>query len=465
MEKKHVYQLKISLDEIQPTIWRRIQVPADTSLFQLHFILQLTMGWTNSHLHEYQIDGHTYGDPDNDEFNEFDIRDERDYQLQQVLPTTGLEFSYLYDFGDSWQHTLLLEAVLDVDDAPPSPACLDGARACPPEDVGGIYGYEEFLTAISDPDHPEHEDYLMWAGKKTDPEAFDREAVDRTIKNVERSEMVRVYQRYYSTEKGPELKLYQAVSTWLESLDAAQQAQIRNLPVRQDAVTLLTYVNDNRISGTQGTGNFPLKAIREVAPHFVQKLVLEEKIGDRVRKIRSADDVWPIYFLHALYHTGGLMTGGSGRRFNLTLKGLRFLQSEPAVQVWYLLESWWFHTNWLIAYPISGMGDRLPYDFQYYTLHQLLTYPAEKPILFQDFADHLIQVTNLKWSAPDAKHARRSLRNAIERMVIDRLEDFRAVQPASEDEWIGQHRISHVKSFTLTKTGRGLLQALAGDLF
>jgi hypothetical protein len=463
MEKKHIYQFKISLDKVQPSIWRRIQVPAETSLFKLHFILQLTMGWTNSHLHEYRIDGRVYGNPNNDEFDEFDIQDERDYQLQQVLPEAGVEFSYLYDFGDSWQHTLFLEAILDADDAPPSPACLGGARACPPEDVGGIYGYEEFLEAIQDTNHPEHESYLTWAGGQFDPEAFDREAVDHTIKNVERSEMVRVYQRYYSGESGPELTLYQTVSKWMEGLDEAQRSQLQELPIRQDAVTLLSYVRENRISGTQGAGNFPLKAIREVAPHFVQKLVLEEKIGDRVRKIRSANDVWPVYFLHALYHTGGLMTDGSGRRFNLTLKGLRFLQSEPAVQTWYLLESWWFHTNWLIAYPISGMGDRLPYDFQYDTLHQLLLLPAEKPIAFQDFADRLIQVTHLKWAAPEVKHAHKFLSSAIERMVINILEDFGALERTSDDEWIGHHRISHLQSFTLTKLGKGLLQALAGD--
>lgn len=465
METVRIYQLKISLDRIQPSIWRRIQVPADVSLFKLHFILQLSMGWTNSHLHEYQIDGRVFGDPDNDEFGEFDIKDERDYQLQQVLPDAGVEFSYLYDFGDSWQHNLLLEAILEADDCLPSPACLGGARSCPPEDVGGVYGYEEFSAAIGDSDHPEHEDFLLWAGEKFDPEAFNREEVDRAIKNVERSEMVRVYQRYYSGESGPELKLYQAVSTWVEGLDDAQQTQLQELPIRQDAVTLLTYVRENHISGTQASGNFPLKAIREVAPSFVQRLVLEEKIGDRVRKIRSADDVWPIYFLHALYQTGGLMTGGPSRRFNLTLKGLRFLQSEPAVQAWYLLESWWFHTNWLIAYPISGMGDRLPYDFQYDTLHQLLTLPVEKPILFQGFADRLIQVTHLKWSAADMQHAQKFLSSAIERMVINILEDFGALQRTSEDEWIGRHRISHLQSFSLTKLGKGLLQALAGDLF
>jgi hypothetical protein len=185
MENKHVYQLKINLNEIQPSIWRRIQVPAEISLFKLHFILQLAMGWTNSHLHEYQIEGRVYGDPDNDEFGEFDIQDERDYQLQQVLPDAGVEFSYLYDFGDSWQHELLVEKIVPPGEAK-YPVCLAGERACPPEDVGGVWGYEGFLQAIRDPDHPEHEDYLEWIGGEFDPEAFDLEAVNAALRHLGR---------------------------------------------------------------------------------------------------------------------------------------------------------------------------------------------------------------------------------------------------------------------------------------
>lgn len=464
MKPSRFYQLKINLDEIQPPIWRRIQVPADISFFKLHFILQLTMGWTNSHLHEFQVDRRIFGDPDNDEFGDMGIRDERDYQLSEVLPAAGAQFSYLYDYGDTWQHTLFLESILDADDVPSSPVCLGGERACPPEDVGGTYGYEEFLAVIGDPQHPEHANYLDWVGKEFDPEAFDREAVDRAIKNVNRSEMMRVYQRLHSGESGPDIILYSSISTWQESLDDAQRSQLQQLPIRQDAVTLLSYVNENRISGTQSSGNLPLKAIREIAPRFVQNVVLEEKVGELAFKIRSANDVWPIKFLHILlYDIGRLMTGGPGHRFNLTQKGQQFLQSEPAVQICYLLECWWFHTNWLIAFPVSGMGDYLPYDFQYHTLYQLLSLPAEKPILFRDFADQLIEVTGLEWSAPDATYAQTSLSHSIEHMVINILDDFGGLERFCEDEKIGRRHFSQLKSFALTKLGKGLLQAIAGD--
>jgi hypothetical protein len=192
---------------------------------------------------------------------------------------------------------------------------------------------------------------------------------------------------------------------------------------------------------------------------------LEQKIGNRTRKIRSTSDVWPIYFLHVLFQTGGLITGGPGQRINLTPKGLRFLAAEPAVQVWFLLESWWFHTNWLIAFPFSGMGSRLPYDFQYITLEHLLTLPLETPVPYQQFANRLIEGSGLEWTAPDMTHAHSILSGAIKRMVINILEDFGVLKRESTDEWIGQDRISDLQSFSLTRLGDGLLKVLYGGSF
>ncbi len=462
MKEKRVYQLMIELDEIQPLIWRRIQVPAEISLFELHFVLQLAMGWTNSHLHEYIIDGHYYSCPDDYEDDFREIRDECDYQLQQVLLDVGTGFSYLYDFGDSWEHNVYLEAILDADDCPSSLACLGGARACPPEDVGGEMGYALFLEAINDPGHPEHEDYLIWIGGDFDPEAFNRGKTDLSIKNFQQSELVRIYQRYNSGEIGPELKLYQAISAWMAGLDETQKHTLRELPLRRDAVTLLTYISDNSISGTQSLGNIPLKVIREIAPRFIQHLHLEKKVGDRVQKIRSTNDVWPIYFLQALYETGGLITGGPGRRFYLTLKGLRFLQSEPAVQVWYLLETWWFHMNWLIASPNSIIGDYLPRDFQFIVLYKLLTLPIDEDVQYQNFAEYLIQKCYLTRPIQKVQHVREFLYWDIELMVINILENFGMLQRFDGELLVDRTKIKRLQSITLTRFGKGLLQMLAG---
>ncbi|NIO12178.1 MAG: hypothetical protein GTO40_30815, partial [Deltaproteobacteria bacterium] len=178
-------------------------------------------------------------------------------------------------------------------------------------------------------------------------------------------------------------------------------------------VSLLTYLRDHRVTGTQSTGNLPLKAIREVTPTFVHPPKLETKIGDRVYKIRSEYDLWPLYFIHTLLKVGGLLAGGPGRKLRLTAKGVQFLEADPPIQVWFLLETWWHHTNWLIAYPFEGIGDRLPYDFNLDVLYLLLALPVKKPVPFEDFADRLIQATSLKWNAPNMTHARNFLHRAV----------------------------------------------------
>lgn len=465
MARTKIFQLKISLEEIQPPIWRRIQVPGDASLLKLHFIFQVAVGWTNSHLHEFQIGDEYYGIPDEDGWDTREIKNEKEYRLEQVIPTRDFQFGYLYDFGDSWQHTILVEDIVESAEGRRYPACLDGARNCPPEDVGGAWGYEEFLEVIADPDHPEHEGYLTWAGGAFDPEAFDQIRVDAQLKDIDRSELVRVYQRYYSGEVGPELNLYQGISYWIEALSTRERTQLDELPLRRDTVSLLTYLRDHPTTGTQSTGNLPLKAIREATGNFVHPPALESKIGDQVYKVRSEYDLWPVYFIHSLLEVGGLLEGRPGRRLHLTVKGEQFLASEPPIQVWFLLETWWLHTNWLIAYPVGGMGERLPYDFTFTTLDHLLDLPVEKPVLFEKFADRLIRHTGLKWEAPDLTHARDLLLTAIERMVINILEDFRAVEREDKDASIGDYHFKELHTFTITPLGRGLLQAVAGGPF
>jgi hypothetical protein len=462
-ERPKIFQLRISLNGVEPPIWRRIQVPGDIPLFKLHFIFQVTMGWTNSHLHEFLIGDQSYGTPDEDGWDIREVKEEKDYRLEQVIPGTSFQFGYLYDFGDSWEHTVLVEDILEPVEGERSPACLDGARACPPEDVGGTWGYEEFLQAISDPNHPSHDDFLTWQGDAFDPEAFDRDKIDTELKNIDLSELVRIYQRYYAAETGPELKLYLKVATWIEALTEEERTQLETLPLRRDTTSLLTYLRDHRTTGTQSTGNLPLKAIREATVDFVHPPELDTRIGDQVYKFRSEYDVWPVYFIHSLLEVGGLLTGGAGRRFRLTSKGEQFLAADPPIQVWFLLETWWYHTNWIIAFPFEGMGEDLPYGSNLATLDQLTRLPAGQPISFRNFADRLIQATGLKWGGQDMTGARDSLYSAIERMVIDILVDFNGVKRAEKDTSIGEYRYKKLESFTITRLGRGLLKAIAGD--
>jgi pRiA4b ORF-3-like protein len=177
-----IYQLKVTLKETKPPIWRRILVPGDSTLPRLHRILQVVMGWYDSHLHQFKVGGASYGEPDRD-FPD-DMISERKVKLNQVAPHEKDRFTYEYDFGDSWEHDIVVERILPAVPGADLPACIAGKRACPPEDCGGVWGYESFLEAIGDPDHPEHDEMLQWAGGTFDPEAFDLAAVNAQLRRI-----------------------------------------------------------------------------------------------------------------------------------------------------------------------------------------------------------------------------------------------------------------------------------------
>lgn len=172
-----LFQLKIVLLGSRPAIWRRLQVPGDARLDWLHAVLQVAMGWTNSHLHHFLTSDARYTDPRQLEgpvSGEEPDRDETRFSLQQIAPETGVQFGYEYDFGDSWEHELTVEKILPPEAAAARTAlCLAGARACPPEDYGGIWGYAELLKTLKNPKHPEHASMKEWLGRPFDATAFD----------------------------------------------------------------------------------------------------------------------------------------------------------------------------------------------------------------------------------------------------------------------------------------------------
>lgn len=180
-------QIRVALDGIEPMIWRRLVVPWTWHLGALHLAIQAAFNWWNYHLHEFRIGGLRYGDPESDDWaTAIDSRtfDEREVRLLDFDREPNLTFTYVYDFGDGWQHTVEIEKLLVLDASPRHATCVDGARARPPEDVGGIGGYERFLAIMSDRDDPEHADMRRWCGGHFDPEWFDRALVDKDLKNV-----------------------------------------------------------------------------------------------------------------------------------------------------------------------------------------------------------------------------------------------------------------------------------------
>ena len=180
-----LFQFKITLLDIKPAIWRRIQVQ-DCTLADLHEYIQAAFGWENYHLHQFEIDGLNYSQPapDGDDFG-MDFEDESDVLLSKLLPKSSRKarWIYEYDFGDGWRHEVLFEGFPPSDPKAKAPLCLEGGRACPPEDCGGPPGYEDYLAAIADPQDEQHEELLDWRGP-FDPEAFDAKKATKGMRKV-----------------------------------------------------------------------------------------------------------------------------------------------------------------------------------------------------------------------------------------------------------------------------------------
>lgn len=158
-KKPNLLILHIELLGIEPAIWRRVAVPENITLTKLHHVIQLTMGWENSHQHQYLIAGEHYGIPD----GYLPIKPQARKTLLKTL-NGELAFDYLYDFGDGWEHRITVEATIPAPPRKRVPYCIDGANACPPEDVGGPHGYEDFRAAMLDSTHPGYHDAHDWYG-------------------------------------------------------------------------------------------------------------------------------------------------------------------------------------------------------------------------------------------------------------------------------------------------------------
>lgn len=177
-----LYRVKITLRDIHPPIWRRLELGGSTSLYTLHQIIQAAFGWSDSHLHQFMVAGDYYGVsvPEAD----FELRSGRRFRLEQAAPYVGDSFLYEYDFGDGWLHEIEVEAILNPEAGVVYPRCVKGKRSAPPEDVGGSWGYEGFLEAIANPEHEDHEDLLEWVGGSFEPERCDLPTINAALKHL-----------------------------------------------------------------------------------------------------------------------------------------------------------------------------------------------------------------------------------------------------------------------------------------
>lgn len=171
-----MFQLNVRLEDVEPPVSRKLLVPSNITLADLHAAVNEVMGWTNSHLHQFILRDRRFGDATMDDTEELELEDERKVRLDSLIGE-GQSIEYEYDFGDGWLHDVKVEKKLEFDGRLPYPLCVGGARACPPEDCGGPGGYEHLLEVLKDKKDPEHDDTITWVGGHFDPEGFD---VNRT---------------------------------------------------------------------------------------------------------------------------------------------------------------------------------------------------------------------------------------------------------------------------------------------
>ena len=190
LKVKRIYRLRIELEETKPAIYRQLLVRGDIGLDLLHTILQVAMGWTNSHPHRFTIGKHEYSNrvfETNDMVSRGDstVEEEAIIKLDEAAKGKGFQFGYDYDFGDFWRHRIIVEETLPDDGTLAGFAlCIGGRRACPPEDCGGVGGYADLLEIIADPEHAEHESMLEWLGGSFDADAFDRDKVNVFLRKL-----------------------------------------------------------------------------------------------------------------------------------------------------------------------------------------------------------------------------------------------------------------------------------------
>ena len=177
---RSIFQLKVSLQGAKPPIWRRLLVPSYIKLDAFHMAIQISMGWTDSHLHQFITKDREFYGVKEDDFD-LEVVDESKFRLSHLLKTEKDGLIYEYDFGDSWTHKIILEKILPFDTDKKLPYCVTGKRACPPEDCGGIWGYADLLDILENPEHEEYEEMLEWLEGGFDPAHFSRSEINKLL--------------------------------------------------------------------------------------------------------------------------------------------------------------------------------------------------------------------------------------------------------------------------------------------
>lgn len=452
-------RLKVTLRGIRPQIWRRILVSDAATLQDLHQIIQAAFGWLECHLHEFEIAGASYGDVAIDDYGELDLQDERAARLRDFRLQKGRSFLYRYDFGDGWEHSVLVEEVLPHERGAQLPQCVGGKRSAPPEDVGGVGGYARFLDAISNPADEEHEQYLHWVGGSFNSELFDLDAADRRLRT-------RMAPRWggdrptFAADAGDEPAEGFLVPAPAEPLGQEHEPTCAVLPLRRDIVTVLEYLRDNKVVGTQSTGNFPRKDVQAIAARFCDPPLLEERIGDHVFRFQSEDDVRSLFMVHNFANGARLIDGGPARRWRLTPAGQEFLLASATEQTWALFAAWWYRMNWLIADPFASADDELPEEFSRAVLQNLRSAPDGSSIDRGAFSESALKATGWKRTSETPPATWDRLMRMVIWTVVEPLETLGLLAGERKTVERSWGESEELVSFIVTPLGRSFLRSV-----
>lgn len=451
--------LRITLQGIHPPIWRQIKISTDATLLDLHYVIQYAFGWMNSHLFLMKIGSMQFvNTPDWEE-------DSYLYQAAELAAIGGLipklvakggKFIYIYDMGDNWQHEILIEDIVDSPKVFFGAICLDGERACPPEDVGSVPGYYRLLEELRDPTSEDFARNCEWLGYVYNPEALDLETANLFIRDY-----FDAAQLGHDTLWVRDLPIYQPVFDfihgWTDNPNHHHDAEM--VPLRRDVVTLLTYLREHKVKGTKTTGYFPRKAIREMTAGFVEPPVLDQQIGDQLYKLRTESEVPDLLFIHNFVNLAGLVVGGENRLWRVTHLGEIFLERTPAEQVWFLTKFWFNDYVWDNCYPYD---DVFPFDLQLSFLKclmmVLLNYPSGRPVEIDQVLREVIRVSP-PWLGVFDYEGRSSYqhRHYFDVIVVEpfyKLGLFKVVKK----EIVGMAGFFHYTHIIMTDYGKTLLQ-------
>ena len=396
-----VIQLLITLNDVHPQIWRRIVVSEKSTLYDLHLITQIAMGWTNSHLHDFEINGKTYSDPQFFEMAEEKPISEKRTFLKNLKLNTGDQFSYTYDYGDDWAHTITVEEISLPQENKIYPLCLDGEYACPLEDSGGPFAYETLLQALKE-GNPEQFDLFMDDEQfyvlleDFDPNVFNKKKVNKSLategeilagKDDKKKAANKTHKEFLVEEFVEEI--YDKFS--LPDVNDEFKRFCLDHPLRKDIIVIMNYLMNNKVVGTKATGNFPLKAVAGICAQFDTPISMDPLDGDVQYPVRSEDDIFRLELLHFFANVAGLIVGDNGIKWEVTVLGKAFLEVTPTHQMMELFYEWFNNFVWTFLFPLQFSSSDEYTQFIITTIFNLLYLPIDKFVPFNKFVDQVYE--------------------------------------------------------------------------